>query len=59
MVGSKDHFGISPSNIVKPTMETSSAEDQQEFDEYKRQIIQEAKAKYLTKFKVDMHEKVI
>jgi hypothetical protein len=39
MDDSKDHSDICPSNIVKPTMETLSAEDQQEVEEYKWQLI--------------------
>jgi hypothetical protein len=46
MVGSKDHSDISPSNIVKATMENLLTKDQQEFQEYKRQLINEAKGKY-------------
>jgi hypothetical protein len=33
MTDSKDHFDISPSNIVKLTIEGMSAEDQQKFEE--------------------------
>lgn len=53
MVGSKDYSYISPNNIVKPTMENLSAEDHQEFKEYKRQLIEDAEAKYLPNFKMD------
>jgi hypothetical protein len=53
MVGSKDYSYISPNNIVKPTMENLSGEDHQEFKEYKRQLIEEAKAKYLPNFEMD------
>jgi hypothetical protein len=36
MVGSKDHTDVSLSNIMKPTLESLSAEDQQRFEEYVR-----------------------
>jgi hypothetical protein len=36
MVGSKDHIDVSLSNIMKPTLESLSAEDQQRFEEYVR-----------------------
>jgi hypothetical protein len=59
MVGSKDSFDISPSNIIEPTMETLSAEDQQEFEEHKGQLIKEAQTKFLANFKVDRNRKVV
>jgi hypothetical protein len=59
MVSSKDHLDISPSNILKPTIENQSAEDRQEFEEYKRQLIEEAEAKYLANFKMDKHQKIV
>ena len=40
-------------------METLSAEDQQEFEEHKEQLIKEAQAKILTTFKVDRNHKVV
>jgi hypothetical protein len=42
MAGSKDHSDVSLSNIIEPTMKTLSAEGQQEFEEYKGQLIKEA-----------------
>jgi hypothetical protein len=39
MVVSKDSSDISPNNIIEPTMETLSAEDQKEFEEHKEQLI--------------------
>jgi hypothetical protein len=55
----KDHSDISPSIIIEPTMENLSAEDQQEFEEHKKQLTKEAEAKYLANFKVDRHQKVV
>jgi hypothetical protein len=40
-------------------MKTLSAENQQEFEECKEQMIKETKAKYLANFKADMHQKVV
>jgi hypothetical protein len=37
MVDSKDRTEASPSNIMKPTLESLSAEDQQQFKDYMRQ----------------------
>jgi hypothetical protein len=59
MVGLKDHSDISLSNIIEPTIESLSGEDQQEFEEHKKQLIKDAEVKYLANFKVDMHQKVI
>jgi hypothetical protein len=59
MVSSKDNSDVSPNNIIKPTMETLSVEDQQEFEEHKEQVIKEAQAKFLTNFKVDRNHKVV
>jgi hypothetical protein len=53
MAGSKDHSDVSLSNIIEPTMKTLSAEGQQEFEEYKGQLIKEAQAKFLANFKAD------
>jgi hypothetical protein len=52
MVGSKDHSDIL-SNNVKSSMEKLSIEDQQRFEDYKRQLIEEVEEKYLANFKVD------
>jgi hypothetical protein len=59
MAGSKDSSDVSPSNIIESTMETLLAEDQQEFEEHKHQLIKEAQAKFLTNFKVDSNHKVV
>lgn len=55
MASSEDHSEVSPSNIVKPTLENLSTENQQELEDYKRQLSVEAEAKYLAHFNVDRH----
>jgi hypothetical protein len=59
MADLKDNSDVSPRNIIEPTMETLSAEDQQEFEEHKEQLIKDTHAKFLANFKVDMNDKVI
>jgi hypothetical protein len=59
MVGSMDRTNVFLSNIVKPTLENLSAEDQQQFEDYKRQLIKEAEAEYLDNFKVDRYQKIV
>jgi hypothetical protein len=59
MVGSRDSSDVSPSNIMKPTWETLPTDEQLQFEEHKEQLIQEAKAKFLAKFKVDRNNKVV
>jgi hypothetical protein len=59
MVGSRDHSDVSPSNIIKLTLEVLSAEDQQEFKEHKEHLIKEVHAKFLPNFKVDRNQKVV
>jgi hypothetical protein len=59
MAGSRDHSDVSPSNIIEPTMEILSAEDQYEFEEHKEQLIKEAQAKFLANFKVDRNHRVV
>jgi hypothetical protein len=46
-------------NIIEPTMETLSTEEQQEFEEHKEQLINEDQAKFLANFKVDRNHKVV
>jgi hypothetical protein len=41
MTGSKDRIDISPINIMKPTLENLSAEDQHQFEDYVRQRCEE------------------
>jgi hypothetical protein len=59
MAGSKDSSEVSTSNIITPTWETLSAEEQLLFEERQEQLIQEAKAKFLANFKVDRNNKVV
>jgi hypothetical protein len=39
MAGSRDSSDISPSNIIEPTWETLSADEQLQFEEHKEQMI--------------------
>jgi hypothetical protein len=59
MAGSRDSSKVSPSNIIEPTWETLSVDEQLQFEEHKEQLIQEARAKFLTNFKVDRNNKVV
>jgi DNA replication initiation complex subunit (GINS family) len=59
MAGSKDSSKISTSNIITPTWETLTTEEQLLFEERQEQLIQEAKAKFLPDFKVDRNNKVV
>jgi hypothetical protein len=59
MTGSKGNSYVSPSNVMEPTMETLSAEDQQEFEEHKEQLITEAHVKFLANFKADRNHKIV
>jgi hypothetical protein len=59
MGSSKDSSDVSTSNIIEPTWETLSAEEQLEFEEHQEQLIKDAKAKFLSNFKVDRNNKVI
>jgi hypothetical protein len=59
MAGSKDSSEVSTNNIIKPTWETLSAEEQLLFEERQEQLIQEPKAKFLADFKVGRNNKVV
>jgi hypothetical protein len=59
MAGSNDSFDVSTNNIIKPTWETLSVEEQLLFEERQEQLIQEAKVKFLADFKVDRNNKVV
>jgi hypothetical protein len=37
MAGSKDHIDISPDNILKPAVESLTADEQQQYEDYMRQ----------------------
>jgi hypothetical protein len=55
MAGSKDHTDISPDNIMKPAVESLTAEGQQQYEYYMRQ----AKETVLSQYTVDRHQKVV
>jgi hypothetical protein len=55
MAGSKDHTDISPDNILKPTIESLTVDEQQQYEDYMRQ----AKEKFLSQYTVDRHQKVV
>jgi hypothetical protein len=59
MVDLKDSSDISTGNIIEPTWETLLVDKQLQFEEHKKQLIQEAKAKFLANFKVDRNNKVV
>jgi hypothetical protein len=59
MAGLRDNSEVSPSNIIEPTWETLSADEQLHFKEHKEQLIQDAKAKFLANFNVDRNNKVV
>ena len=44
MAGSKDHTDISPDNILKPTVESLTDDEQQQYEDYMGQ----AKEKFLS-----------
>ena len=55
MAGSKDHTDISPDNILKPDVESLTADEQQQYEDYMRQ----AREKFLSQYTVDRHQKVV
>jgi hypothetical protein len=55
MASSKDHTDISPDNILKPAVESLTADEQQHYEDYLRQ----AKEKFLSQYTVDRHQKVV
>jgi hypothetical protein len=55
MAGSKDHTDISPDNILKPAVESLTADEQQQYEDYMRQ----ANEKFLSQYMVDRHQKVV
>jgi hypothetical protein len=55
MAGSKDHTDISPDNILKPSFESMTINEQQQYEDYMRQ----AKDKLLSQYTVDRHQKVV
>jgi hypothetical protein len=55
MASSKDHTDISPDNILWSTIESLLANEQQQYEDFTRQV----KEKFLSQFKVDRDEKVV
>jgi hypothetical protein len=55
MVGSKDRTNISPDNILKPAVESLTADEQHQYEDYMRQ----AKEKFLSQYTMDRQQKVI
>jgi hypothetical protein len=55
MAGSKDHTDISPDNILKAAVESLTADEQQQYEDYMRQ----AKEKFLSQYMVDRHQKIV
>jgi hypothetical protein len=55
MAGSKDHTDISPDNILKPAVESLTADEQQQYEDY----MCPAKEKFLSQYTVDRHQKVV
>jgi hypothetical protein len=55
MAGPKDHTDISPDNILQLAVESLTADEQQQYEDYMRQ----AKEKFLSQYTVDHHQKVI
>jgi hypothetical protein len=55
MAGSKDHTDISPNDILKPAVESLTADEQHQYKDYMRQ----AKKKFLSQYTVDHHQKVV
>jgi hypothetical protein len=55
MANSKDHTDISLDNILKPVVESLSADEQLQYKHYMCQ----AKEKFLSQYTVDRHKKVV
>jgi hypothetical protein len=55
MADSKDHTDISPDNTLKLVVESLTADEQQQYEDYMRQ----AKEKFLSQYTVDHHQKVV
>jgi hypothetical protein len=51
MACSKDHTDISPDNILKPAVESLTADEQQQYEDY----LCQAKEKLLSQYTVDRH----
>lgn len=59
MVGPKNQYDISPSNIMESYMENLSIEVLQRLEDYRRQLMSKIDAKFLADFKVDRLQKLI
>jgi hypothetical protein len=55
MADSKDHTDISPDNILKLAIESLTADEQQQYEDYMRQ----AKEKFLSQYMVNRHQKLV
>jgi hypothetical protein len=55
MAGSKVHTDISLDNILKPVVESLTADEQQQYEDYMRQ----ANEKFLSQYTMDHHQKVV
>jgi hypothetical protein len=55
MASSKDHTDISPDNNLKSTVESLTADEQQQYEDYMSQT----KEKFLSQYMVDHHQKVV
>jgi hypothetical protein len=55
MVGSKDHTDISPDNIMKSVVGSLTADEQQQYKVYMRQV----KEKFFSQYTVDRRRKVV
>jgi hypothetical protein len=55
MAGFKNHIDISLDNILKSGVESLSADDQQQYEDYMHQ----EKEKFLSQYTVDHHQKVV
>jgi hypothetical protein len=58
VAGSKDRTNVSPSNIIKPTLENLPANEQQRFQDYMNKVQEEATAKYMAHFTMDQHQNI-
>jgi hypothetical protein len=69
MAGFKDHIDVSQDNILRPTVESLSIDEQQRYQDLMSQVEEdaccqlakvqeEAKEKFLSQFMVDCHQKI-
>jgi accessory colonization factor AcfC len=55
MVDSKYHTGISLDNILRPVVESLTADEQKQYED----LMHQAKENFLSQFTVDRHQKVV